>query len=115
LIWPYKGTTLVHPSGKFLYVADRIAEKILGYAIDANGHLTALAGSPFPVSFGASNPYWLATDPAGNFLYSATIGQSPLIGNISIVSVDQSTGALASLPDSPVSTGFAPNALVVGP
>jgi 6-phosphogluconolactonase (cycloisomerase 2 family) len=115
LIWPYKGTALVHPSGKFLYDNDRIAEKILGYAIDANGHLTALAGSPFPVSFGASNPYWLATDPAGNFLYSATIGQSPLIGNISIMSVDQSRGALASLPDSPVSTGFAPNALVVGP
>jgi len=42
---------VVHPSGKFAYMANQLDNSVSGYTIDpATGALSAIAGSPFSVS-----------------------------------------------------------------
>jgi DNA-binding beta-propeller fold protein YncE len=57
------------PTGKFLYVANRVSGDISGFTITATtGALTPMA-APFPVEFGVDA---IAIDPTGKFLYSVS-------------------------------------------
>ncbi|HVV48438.1 MAG TPA: beta-propeller fold lactonase family protein, partial [Polyangia bacterium] len=84
----------VAPSGRYLYATD-FAGSLYGYAIDAaTGALTAVPGSPFD---GRPDPYSVAVDPGGRFVY---------LGNddanlVSAFSLDPATGALAPTAGSP--------------
>jgi len=85
----------VHPSGKFAYVADEggFEHLVSMYTIDATtGALTSIgtiAAGGFPIS--------VAVDPTGKFAYVvATAGSLGSVGNVSMYTVDASTGALTS-------------------
>ena len=97
----------VHPSNKFVYVTtsnnyDGVTaggNGIAAFSVASNGSLVAVPGSPFLTS---DENYALAIDPAGKFLYT-TGAQSGANypGEISVYSIDQSTGALAEIAGSP--------------
>ena len=59
----------MHPSGKFLYAANRGHDSIAGYAINPDGSLTTTGYYPTE-----KTPRSFSVDPTGNFLISA--GQS---------------------------------------
>jgi DNA-binding beta-propeller fold protein YncE len=59
----------VHPSGKFLYVINQIANDVSAFSIDPDtGALTELLDSPFAAGSG-TDPVGIAADPSGKFLY----------------------------------------------
>jgi 6-phosphogluconolactonase len=87
----------IAPSGKFLYVASGNLGAIFAYA-NASGALQIVAGSPFLVGTG---PLSLAVDPAEHFLYVANSSSN----TVSVLSIDDSSGALTQIPGSPFSTG----------
>ena len=75
----------IHPSGKFLYVANRIHDSIGGFRIGEDTKLTAIGQTPTE-----NNPRSFDIDPDGRFLYAA--GESS--GNLATFSIDQKTGDL---------------------
>ena len=85
------------PSGKFLYVMDTDANAVSGYAIQSDGSLVAIAGSPFSVGTGLTGPSWISFTPDGKWAYVAdSTGAGP--DALSIYSVNATTGALTLLP-----------------
>jgi 6-phosphogluconolactonase (cycloisomerase 2 family) len=107
------GDVVVHPNGGFLYVSDG-DDNVLGFSIDGNGDLTALAGSPFSAGGSVINTNFLAMDPAGRFLYAANY-DAGFTSNISAFTVDSNSGALALVPGSPFPAGAGPDAIVIAP
>lgn len=102
------------PSGKFLYVVNRLSNQISEYKISiGTGALTA--NTQATISTGA-NPVWVAvqtgtstvtaTSGITDFLYAANLGAA----SISVYSFDSTLGVLA-LVGSPVSTGGQPSAI----
>jgi 6-phosphogluconolactonase len=102
------------PSGKFLYVVNRLSNQISEYKISiGTGALTA--NTQATISTGA-NPVWVAvqtgtstvtaTGGITDFLYAANLGAA----SISVYSFDSTLGVLA-LVGSPVSTGGQPSAI----
>ncbi len=102
------------PSGKFLYVLDRLSNQISEYKISTGtGVLTA--NTEATISTGA-NPVWVTgqkgtstvttTGGITDFLYAANLGAA----SISVYSFDSTLGVLA-LVGSPVSTGGQPSAI----
>jgi 6-phosphogluconolactonase (cycloisomerase 2 family) len=87
----------VDPSGRFLYVADKTNNRVLGFSMQSNA-LTPLSGSPFAAG---SQPVAVATDSQGAFLYVANQGSN----DVSAYLIDSNTGALAALSGSPFATG----------
>lgn len=77
---------------------------LYGFSVDnTTGELTILNGFPIATGFnGGSNTNLehVAFDPVNKFLYVANRGSS----NISVYSVDQTTGALSPTPFSPISS-----------
>src|SRR5205823_793024 len=65
------GWVTVHPSGRFLYVANFLGGNISGFTIGAGGALSPIAGSPFPAG---SRPGGIALHPSGRFAYVADCG-----------------------------------------
>jgi 6-phosphogluconolactonase len=110
----------VHPSSKFLYLSDDMADSVIGYAINpSNGDLTPLDSSPFNVgTFGQFTGMSLAFDSTGQFLYITepmkvgTPYNTP--GSISTFSVDPTTGAL-SRAGPPVTGGYGLKSALVHP
>src|SRR6202040_1703513 len=81
-------STVVDPSGRFLYLSDDLGE-MFGFTINAStGALNGMPGSPF-FSFFPTNQ--LFVDPSGRFLYSPA---GPFIGGFGI---DATTGILTPL------------------
>jgi len=112
----------LHPSGKFLYTADRQSNSVSGYAINTStGGLTAIAGSPFTIPAEGEEsepgPQQLTVDPSGRFLYVS----NHLTGDISGFTINATTGALTLMSGSPFSdqetpdSNIQPFALVVVP
>lgn len=108
------GIPVFDAASKFLFSASP-ARFILGYSLNpATGLLTALPGSPYAWPPGQSTPPFplLAqplVHPSGKFLYvldpNVNTTLTPLgASNITIYSIDQTTGALSAV-GSPVSTG----------
>ena len=80
----------VHPSGKFVYVANRTGAFYLvsAYIVNAaTGALTSVAGSPFAV-----DGVGITVDPSGRFAYV----ERP--GVVSVYAIDAVTGALTAIP-----------------
>jgi len=80
----------VDPRGKFLYVADAMANSISAYQIDASSGVLTTAGSTPAGSF----PDSVSVDPTGNFLFASNSSQS---SSVSVYSIDGSTGLLSPL------------------
>jgi 6-phosphogluconolactonase len=103
---------VVHPSGKFLYVANpgQLENDISLFTIASNGTLTEVFPR-FSVAPNGSLPDLLAMDPAGAFLYVANAGTF----NISVFSIDGTTGALTPVAGSPTSIGVVPQNMQLAP
>jgi 6-phosphogluconolactonase len=107
------GGIAVHASGRFLFVSNRGHDTIAAFAIGPAGALERMqllpsAASPAPTKAGA-HPRHLALTPDGHWLFVA----NTYADNVSVLSVDQSTGRLeatgvtANTP-TPTCVAFAP-------
>lgn len=116
------GTTpdavVVHPSGKFVYVANHgsgtSAGSISAYSIDASGALSAIdadqaAGNQATIAT-QNGPRALVIDPTGAYLYVANESSN----TISAYSINQTTGALISI-GTPLATGTTPYSIAMNP
>jgi 6-phosphogluconolactonase len=94
---------VLHPSGKYLYVANagQNENDISQFDIASNGTLTE-PNSRVSVAPNASDPILLAIDPAGSYLYVA----NALSNNISVFAIDGTSGNLTEVPNSPFFTGL---------
>jgi 6-phosphogluconolactonase (cycloisomerase 2 family) len=89
----------LHPSKKFLYVADYNALTISTFSIDGAGSLSSSA-APVPLNPAPpSGGFFVAIDPLGRYLYAATVWGWP--SNVYAWKIDQATGAL-----SPIAAGM---------
>ena len=79
----------IHPSGRFLYVANFSSNTVSMYSIGAGGVLTSIGTA---VATGTS-PTSIAIDPTGRFLYVTNAGSN----TVSQFSINISTGALTSI------------------
>jgi 6-phosphogluconolactonase len=99
----------VTPDGKYLYVANQIANTVSAFSVDTSGVLTAVPTSPF---LAGTSPSGMAISPNGNFLYVTNSGSS----NVSVYSIcDNATpncvtpdGSLTQITGSPFSAGLGP-------
>jgi 6-phosphogluconolactonase (cycloisomerase 2 family) len=97
-----KGVT-IDPTGAFLYVSNSGDGTVSAFTINAStGELTGIAGSPFVASGTASpnTPTAVQIDPSGQFAYVAN-GDA---GNVTIFTINLTTGALTPVAGGPVST-----------
>lgn len=91
----------VDPSGQFVYLANFTTNNISAYAINAtDGGLTQVVSSPFDGGSNPSaNPYSVAVEPSGKFLYVANFNTHSISGF-----AIGANGALAQVPGSPFPT-----------
>src|SRR5882672_1415924 len=106
---------VLHPSGKFLYVANPgqggTAENDISlFTIAKDGTLTEVTPRT-PVAPAASLPQLLVMDSAGAFLYVMNTGSN----NISVFSIDSGSGALTQVVGSPFGIGAAPLNMLLAP
>jgi len=86
------GTAAVTPTPTFAYVANAGDDTVSAFGITpANGLLTEIFGSPFPITLG-TGPVALTADPLAKFLYVANGASIP--GNVSGFSINQTSGVL---------------------
>jgi 6-phosphogluconolactonase (cycloisomerase 2 family) len=104
-------SVVIHPSGKFLYVANpgQNENDISLFDILSNGYLNEIPPRT-TVAPNGTQPALLAMDPAGNYLYVMNTGSD----NISVFSID-STGGLTQVPNSPFFIGLTPLNMVLTP
>jgi 6-phosphogluconolactonase len=102
----YSNTTMViHPSGKFLYMADFDADGIRVFPLAADGSVSAeIAGSPFSAGTGTRD---ITLDPSGTLAYAINDGDR----TVTAFSVNTSTGALTFIGNA--DTGIGPFSLTV--
>jgi 6-phosphogluconolactonase (cycloisomerase 2 family) len=94
------------PSGKYVYVADE-TNGVRAFSLNAmSGALTEIAGSPFAAG---NEPFGIAMDPAGKFLYTGNFVSNDVSG----FTVDANSGKLAAIAGSPFPVGRGPGRLVV--
>jgi 6-phosphogluconolactonase (cycloisomerase 2 family) len=101
-------SVVVHPSGKFLYVANpgqggTGENDISLFDIASNGIITEITPRT-SVAPNGSQPQLLIMDPAGAYLYVMNAGSN----NISVFSIASSNGALTQVPNSPFNLGLPP-------
>jgi YVTN family beta-propeller protein len=86
----------VHPTKKFLYVADSNNLAISTYSINSSTGALQMIGTPIGLSptppFGGM---YIGMDPKGRFLYAATVGGWPT--NVYGWTIDQNTGSLSAI------------------
>ena len=100
---------ILESNGSFLY-APLISGGIAAFTVNAStGALSDVPGSPFPTS---NQPFALATDSLGKFLYSIGGSSNNAIEGFSI---DANTGALTAIAGSPFITPSSLNSLAVDP
>lgn len=80
---------LIHPSGKFLYVSNRVHDSLVGYRIGEGSFLTKLQS----ISSGGSNPWSFVFDSAGDHLICSNLRSN----NLTVFRVDRTTGNLRRL------------------
>jgi DNA-binding beta-propeller fold protein YncE len=116
------------PNGKFLYTADNNSGGgVSAFAVSGGpscvGQLSplAVAGSGCPAASGETcpaytlqgNPFGVAVDPSGQYLYATqpTISVAGNIGAVSAFSINQTTGALTLIGTYPTPNNSGPNAI----
>jgi 6-phosphogluconolactonase (cycloisomerase 2 family) len=83
----------VHPSGRFLFVANIGSHIVTAHSIDpASGAISSAVGPPVISSL---NPLAVAADPTGRFVYVANQGSSSISGYA--VNLDSEQGILGAL------------------
>ena len=100
-------TTLVPPTQLFAYVTNRSSGTLDAYAVQANGALALVPGSPFN---GGVSPNGVGADPSGKFLYVANILSDEVSGYL--IAAD---GSLQPIPGSPFLTASGPVSVKVDP
>jgi DNA-binding beta-propeller fold protein YncE len=103
---------VLHPSGKFLYVANpgQGENDISLFSVQHNGTLIEMPPRVSVAPLG-SLPQLLVMDPGGNFLYVA----NALSNNISVFSIDSGSGALTEVTGSPFLVGATPLSMQITP
>ena len=96
---------VTNPAGTLLFVGDEFSSQVYVFQIGSGGALTAVAGSPFAVSFPAGN---MTTDGQGKYLYfTDSFSGSHTGSQIAAYSIGTGTGsalgALTLVPGSPFS------------
>jgi hypothetical protein len=98
---------ITNPAGTLLFVGDEFASQVFVYQIGGGGGLTAVAGSPFSVSFSPGN---MTTDGLGRYLYFTDSTGSHTGSEIAAYTIGTGTGsALGALTPVPNSPFFATN------
>jgi 6-phosphogluconolactonase (cycloisomerase 2 family) len=98
----------VSASGGFLYTANKVDASISEFAINSDGSLTEISGSPIGETYGG--PISLLIDKSGTYLYVANQGSTNL-GGYSI----GADGTITLLTTSPFGTGASPSVLATDP
>jgi 6-phosphogluconolactonase (cycloisomerase 2 family) len=106
-------------SGSFLYTANFLDNSISEFAIQPDGTLTELAGSPIGEPTTSAAPVQLIFDPSGKFLFVANeSGSAGGNGNISVYTIGTATGSaggLTLIANSPFSAGTHPSFMAFDP
>jgi 6-phosphogluconolactonase (cycloisomerase 2 family) len=98
----------LHPSKKFLYVANARANTISIFNVGASGILT-LSGTPTPSGNG---PNAAVIDPSGTYLLVTNVyGSNGSGGDISVYTMDSGSGALTEVAGSPFPANSGPTAI----
>jgi 6-phosphogluconolactonase (cycloisomerase 2 family) len=112
---------VVSASGKFLYVANELANFVSAFSVNSSGALTPLGVSFYNTGLG---PAGLAITPNGGFLYAANSGSpSDSISAFAIcdavvtscTDVNNPDGKLTEVKGSPFPAGLGPVAIAVDP
>jgi YVTN family beta-propeller protein len=112
----FPSSMVVDPSGKFAYflvgaTGAGFAYNFAMYTIDATtGALTSIGS----IAAGEGLPYEVAVDPAGKFVYVATLsGTVGVPGSVFVYAINATTGALASI--GTIAAGTDPFSVAVDP
>jgi len=106
---PSAATT--EPSGRFVYVTNRVSNNVSGYQINlTTGTLSSLGGAT-GADFG---PVSVTADPTGQFLYVANRGGGGFAGTVRAYNIDLETGVLNATGSVP-QVGTAVEAATVDP
>jgi 6-phosphogluconolactonase len=102
------GSVLVHPSGKFVYVANRSENDISLFTINSSiGSLQEV----LPRTTTGLTPLAMVMDSGGNYLFVV----NELSNNISVYTINSTTGALSAIAGSPFTTFNNPFTLAITP
>jgi 6-phosphogluconolactonase (cycloisomerase 2 family) len=93
------GAMALDPTGKFLFVADSVANTVTAFSIGGSGQLTSVGSAPT-----GTTPVSVHVHPSGKFLYTANQGSN----DVSAFSID-SSGAVTALSGSPFSVQGGPS------
>lgn len=99
------------PSGQtisFAFVSNSGSGTVSAFAIDANGAVAPVSGSPFAAAAGAE---FMAFDSVHKLL----LVNNQAANSVSAFSINTSTGMLTAVPGSPFATGSRPTAVAVDP
>jgi hypothetical protein len=93
------GDLKIDPSGKYVVVTNgQMNDQLSVYAIQSNGHLTEVPGSPF--STGSQDMVFMSFDSTGKYLYVLNNGEAePRPQDLETFSFDAATGTLSKLQD----------------
>jgi 6-phosphogluconolactonase len=102
-------SVVIHPSGKFLYVANsgQGENDVSLFDIGSDGTVSEVS----PRTSVGTLPFLLAMDSAGSYLYVA----NALSNNISVFSIDASQGTLSPVTGSPFSINLSPKNMQLAP
>lgn len=98
---------VLHPSGKFAYIANGGEADISLFTISSSGALTEV----MPRTPTGNNPAALVIDPSGSFLFAANSGSN----TVTAYSITSGTGVLTAVAGAPAQTGFTPVKLAIDP
>jgi 6-phosphogluconolactonase (cycloisomerase 2 family) len=105
-------SVVIHPNGKYLYTANPgVGENDISlFSIASDGVLTEITPRT-PVTPGATDPQNMVMDPGGKYLYVANATSN----NISVFTIDSSTGGLSQVTGSPFPIGASPLNMTISP
>jgi len=104
----------IDPSGNYLFVSaeDSTTDNLYVFTRDLNAGTLTPPVAPISIDVGA---HAITTDPAGKFVLISSSGSSTLFGDLSVLSLDATTGALTPVTGSPFRTGVDPASVAVDP
>jgi 6-phosphogluconolactonase (cycloisomerase 2 family) len=100
---------VVHPSGKYLYVANagQGENDISLFDVNHDGTVSEVT----PRTAAGTLPYYMSIDPGGAYLYVANV----LSNSISVYTIDSGSGALTPITGSPFAVNLSPKSMQIAP